>query len=207
MDGIISVERDHIFDDAIYYRSGGIRLQYESETDHVGGIKEGILLEAGFDTVTPNRPVTISSWAYNKAKETASIEILDNRAIDVLCYHPGYTFVEKLQTIATKFRQEQSGEKERPNFMRQYYDVYCLLGNEEVRKFIGTAEYEAHKQKRFPKADLEIPISENEAFLLSEPEVWADFRKRYMETAPLYYNGQPDFEELLRRINSYLDRL
>ena len=151
--------------------------------------------------------ITISSWAYNKAVETATIDIIDNRAIDVLCYHPGYTFVEKLQTIATKFRQEQSGEKDRPNFMRQYYDVYCLLGNEEVLKFIGTPEYEAHKQKRFPKADIEIPISANEAFQLNVPEIRADFRKRYIETAALYYQGQPDFDEILSRIKSYLDRL
>jgi len=207
MDGIISVERDHLFDETDYYRSGGIRLHYESKTEQVDGIKEGILIEAGFDTVTPNQPVTISSWAFNKAIETASIEIIDNRAIDVLCYHPGYTFVEKLQTIATKFRQEKSGEKDRPNFMRQYYDVYCLLGNEEVQKFIGTPEYEAHKQKRFPNADLEIPISENEAFLLNAPEVRADFRKRYVETATLYYKGQPDFDEVLSRLKGYIDRL
>jgi len=207
MDGIISVERDPLFDETVYYRSGGIRLHYGSKTEQVDGIKDGILLEAGFDNVTPNQPITISSWAYNKAKETTSIDIVDNRAIDVLCYHPGYTLVEKLQTIATKFRQEQSGEKDRPNFMRQYYDVYCLLGNEEVQKFIGTPEYEAHKQKRFPKADIEIPISANESFQLNVPEIRADFRKRYIETAALYYKGQPDFDEVLSRLKGYVDRL
>lgn len=207
MDGIISVERDPLFDETDYYRSGGIRLHYGSKTEQVDGIKDGILLEAGFDNVTPNQPITISSWAYNKAKETTTIDIIDNRAIDVLCYHPGYTFVEKLQTIATKYRQEQSGEKDRPNFMRQYYDVYCLLGNEEVQKFIGTPEYEAHKQKRFPKADIEIPISANESFQLNVPEIRADFRKRYIETAALYYKGQPDFDEVLNRLKGYVDRL
>ena len=207
MDGIISVERDPLFDETDYYRSGGIRLHYGSKTEQVDGIKDGILLEAGFDNVTPNQPITISSWAYNKAKETTTIDIIDNRAIDVLCYHPGYTFVEKLQTIATKYRQEQSGEKDRPNFMRQYYDVYCLLGNEEVLKFIGTPEYEAHKQKRFPKADIEIPISANESFQLNVPEIRADFRKRYIETAALYYKGQPDFDEVLNRLKGYVDRL
>ena len=207
MDGIISVERDPLFDETDYYRSGGIRLLYGSKTEQVDGIKDGILLEAGFDNVTPNQPITISSWAYNKAKETTTIDIIDNRAIDVLCYHPGYTFVEKLQTIATKYRQEQSGEKDRPNFMRQYYDVYCLLGNEEVQKFIGTPEYEAHKQKRFPKADIEIPISANESFQLNVPEIRADFRKRYIETAALYYKGQPDFDEVLNRLKGYVDRL
>src|SRR5665213_3279619 len=145
VDGIISVERDHAFDDTASYRSGGIRLNYESKTDPIEGVKDGILLEAGFDKVTPNFKLNISSWAYDKAKENAAIDIADNRAVDIICYHPGYTFVEKLQTIATKFRQEQADGNIRPNLMRQYYDVYCLLGNADVQQFIGTTEYMEHK--------------------------------------------------------------
>lgn len=161
IDGIVSVTRDTAFDDENYYRSGGIRLLYESKTVTIDGVKEGILLEAGFDTVTPNTNLTISSWAFNKAAENKAINILDNRAADITCYHPGYTFVEKLQTIATKFRQEQSDGNERPNYLRQYYDVACLLGNSEVQKFIGTEEYQMHKKARFPKKDFEIPIITN----------------------------------------------
>lgn len=129
IDGIVSAKRDTDFDEK-YYRSGGIRLSYESFTTAVEGVKEGILLETGFDTVTPFKPVTISSWAYDRALR-AGIKIIDNRALDVACYHPGYTFVEKLQTIATKYRKEQESGEPNPNFMRQYYDVYCLL-NEKI---------------------------------------------------------------------------
>jgi hypothetical protein len=64
--GIIAVKRDETFDDLRQYRSGGIRLHYESMTETIEGVKEGILLEVGFDTVTPNNPLTISSWAYEK---------------------------------------------------------------------------------------------------------------------------------------------
>jgi hypothetical protein len=42
------------------YRSGGIRLNYRSHTEVVEGVKVGILLEVGFDDVTPNNPLTIS---------------------------------------------------------------------------------------------------------------------------------------------------
>ncbi len=164
IDGIISIERDTEFDDEKAYRSGGIRLYYKNVVDKVEGLKDGILLEAGFDTVTPNTAITISSWAYDRAKQS-DIALIDNRAIDVACYHPEYTFVEKLQTIATKFRLEQEGKGGRPNFMRQYYDVSCLLDTPDVLKFIGSEEYLAHKEKRFPKADFVIPVSENEAFL------------------------------------------
>lgn len=207
IDGIVSQERDTIFDDTEAYRSGGIRLFYKSNTNAIEGIKEGILLEAGFDSVTPNTTLTIGSWAFDKATTNRSINIIDNRAYDISCYHPGYTFVEKLQTIATKFRREQESNTTGLNFMRQYYDVYCLLGNEQVQGFIGTPEYEAHKIARFPKVDLAIPIAENEAFLINTPETRASFIKRYKMTAALYYTGQPDFEELLGKLKQNLDRL
>lgn len=205
--GIISQQRDEIFDDTRYYRSGGIRLLYKPLAESVGGVKNGILLEAGFDDVTPNNKVTISSWAYDKAIQNADINLIDNRANDIVCYHQAYTFVEKLQTIATKFRKEQSGESERPNFMRQYYDVYCLLGDSKVQAFIGTEAYQVHKKKRFPAVDYEIPMAKNEAFLLTNSTIKADFIKRYRETVALYYKGQPPFDALLERIGEYIERL
>lgn len=207
IDGILTVERDTAFDDEDYYRSGGIRLHYESKTGHVEGMKEGILLEAGFDTVAPNAPITISSWAYDRAISNPDLTIIDNRAIDIACYHPGHTLVEKLQTIATKYRQEQGGAEPRPNMMRQYYDVHCLLAKKDVQDFIGTEAYTAHKMERFPKADQEIPIAENEAFLLNDPQIREAYKKRYIGTASLYYKGQPEFETLLTTIKAHIDRL
>ena len=206
INGIIGARRDTGFDDEIYYRSGGIRLHYRTLTGASEGIKEGILLEAGFDRVTPNNAMTISSWAYDKAIRQG-VPVIDNRALDIACYHPGYTFVEKLQTVATKFRQEQETKQERQNLMRQYYDIYSLLGNDEVRKFIGTEEYFEHKEERFPKVDLHIPIAENEAFLLSNQELKDRFVQRYQATATLYYNGQPDFEEMLAEIGRWVEKL
>lgn len=142
--GIISAERDTAFDDPDYYRSGGIRLIYKEQFDKIKGLKNGILLEAGFDTVTPNQKLTISSWAFEKAFQTTGVTIIDNKAFNIVCYDPAYTLVEKLQTIATKFRKERNGEQQRANFMRQYYDVYCLLGDDAVQQFIGKPEYLAH---------------------------------------------------------------
>lgn len=139
IDGIVGVTRDHAFDDE-KYRSGGIRLHYESPFDHPTGLKEGILLEVGFDDTTPNMPRTISSWAFDRAAK-ADVAARDNRAIDVSCYHPGYTFVEKLQTVSTKFRQQQSTGELPPNFLRHYYDISQLLDHPEVAAFIATPEY------------------------------------------------------------------
>lgn len=204
--GIIEIIRDTEFDDSEYYRSGGIRLFYNNIFDQVEGAKEGILLEAGFDDITPNSSLSISSWAYDKATES-NVKIIDNRATDIICYHPGYTLVEKLQTIATKFRNEQTKGTTDFNYMRQYYDVYCLLGNKDVLNFIGTPEYLKHKEKRFPKVDFQIPIKENEAFILSSQEIKNSYESRYKKTAALYYQGQPPFEELISRIKKYIEIL
>jgi hypothetical protein len=206
IDGILRVERDTDFDNTKSYSSGGIRLFYDNFVDQISGIKDGILLEAGFDRLTPNEKVMISSWAYDRAA-AQGVEIIDNRAKDIACYHPGYTFVEKLQTIVTKFRREIETGYTGVNFMRQYYDVYSLLGREDVLAFICTPEYAAHKEERFPKPDFAIPLAQNEAFLLTDPSLRASFKKRYTDTATLYYNGQPDFEVLLSRIHQYIDKL
>ena len=206
INGITEVKRDHAFDNPKTYNSGGIRLYYDTTTDAVEGVKEGILLEIGFDTVTPNNALTISSWAYDKAVQQG-VPVIDNRASDIACYHPGYTFVEKLQTIATKFRQEQESGEEKQNLMRQYYDVYSLLGHPMVQQFIGTQEYQAHKEVRFPPADYAIPIAKNQAFLLEDQKLRTRFIERYKATAALYYKNQPPFEDLLATIATWLGKL
>jgi len=206
IEGIVSVTRDTAFDDHKRYNSGGIRLHYEKYTDPIEGVKEGILLEAGYDTVSPNYPITISSWAFDKAKNSG-IDLIDNRALEIYCYDHRYTFVEKLQTIASKFRKEMKTGEVATNYMRQYYDVYCLLNDPMVREFIGTSAYLKHKKIRFSKEDFEIPISKNEAFLLSDRDLRETFRKRYEQSKGLYYNGQPDFSDLLDRIKDHVEKL
>ena len=207
IDGITEVKRDTDFDDKNRYNSGGIRVIYQPQTDSIEGVKEGILLEAGYDNVAPNMAVTISSWAYERARNTTGIEIIDNRAVDILCYDHRYTFVEKLQTIVTKFRKEMETGQVATNYMRQYYDVYSLLDNKAVQEFTGTKEYLEHKEKRFPGDDFAIPVNKNEAFLLSDPAIRKRLQKRYEATKALYYKGQPPFAEVLKRIHQFIDKL
>jgi len=205
IDGIQSVERDTAFDDG-KYRSGGIRLQYRNLGGSLHGLKEGILLEAGFDDVTPNSQKIISSWAYDHALGSSSVQMIDNRAVDVACYDPGYTLVEKLQTISTKYRQQRETGEFPKNFMRHYYDVYCLLQDADVQEFIDTEPYRAHKAKRFRGADNPI-LTENDAFVLRDPDIRAQYKVAYQSTRSLYYRSQPDFDEIFTVINKHIDRL
>lgn len=200
IDGIQKVERDTIFDDE-KYRSGGIRLFYKSTYHNPHDVKEGILLEVGFDDITPNTPKTISSWVYDYA--VGKIDIIDNRAKEVLCYHPGYTFVEKLQTISTKFRKQQGQGVFSENFMRHYYDIYCLLKSPEIHNFIGSNEYIEHKNKRFRSGDNPI-INQNEAFLLTDYDIRGQYEREYNLSQSLYYKEKPTFSEILDLINQNL---
>ena|SRR5258708_6404360 len=77
IDGIEKVERDTAFDNKDCF-SGGVRLFYKSLTEPLQGLREGVLLELGFDDVTPNIPKDISSWAYDYAAD--KVDIIDNRA-------------------------------------------------------------------------------------------------------------------------------
>lgn len=203
IDGIEKVERDKAFDARDFF-SGGIRLFYKGLTERVAGLREGVLLEAGFDEVTPNSPRDISSWVYDHAAGKATI--IDNRAKGVACYDPRYTFVEKLQTISTKYRRQQASEEMPLDFMRHYYDVYGLLRRPEVQAFIGTDAYKAHKAKRFRTAD-NPNLTQNQAFVLSDPETRKAYAKAYANTSALYYGDKPSFDQILDAIAAWRERL
>ena len=194
IDGIHTIERDKEFDDKTgKYRSGGIRLLYDTTTETPEDIKEGILLEAGFDKIDPFREITISSWAFDYAKEQG-LSYIDNRAIDVPCYLPGYTFVEKLHAINKKYSQQQSGKGFEANFMRHYYDLFKLLELEEVLNFIGTHDYLEHKKSRFKQETL------NQAITLEDTVAFSKYADRYEKSKTLYYREKPSFHEIIERL-------
>ena len=203
--GVVSVERDAAFDDE-KMRNAGIRLYYAARNPVPPGVKEGILLEAGFDLTAPNRPCTITSWALEYAMTHDGTDILDNRARNVACYEPGYTFVEKLQTISTKYRQQQKTGSWPQSFIRHYYDIFCLLQSKDVQTFVGTPEYVRHKMVRFRQQD-QSNIEQNEAFLLRDPDIRKQFERAYMTTSSLYYREMPSFSEILDAIQSVANRL
>ncbi|WP_421414210.1 nucleotidyl transferase AbiEii/AbiGii toxin family protein [Agrobacterium tumefaciens] len=204
IDGINEVVRDTAFDDPDYYRGGGIRLRYREVAGHAADLKEGILLEVGFDDVAPNSAIDISSWAYDYA--STKTRLLDNRALGVACYSPGYTLVEKLQTISTKYRQQQESGKFPLNFMRHYYDVGALLAVPSVLDFLGTEAYYDHKKKRFRKGD-DHNIVANPAFVLAEPQTRKLYETAYDRSASLYYQERPTLSEILALIARHADRL
>ena len=202
--GIDSVARDTQFDDD-KMRSAGIRLNYTPRAAALAGVKDGILLELGFDDTAPNRPVTISSWALDLARDRG-VDVFDNRAVAVPCYAPTHTFVEKLQTISTKFRRLDEAQVFPGNFLRHYYDVYCLLDMKEVQAFMRQSAYQERKAQRFRSGDEQV-IARNPAFALGNSAQRERFALEYRKSGALYYQGQPDFDALVTRIHQYIDAM
>ena len=132
------------------------------------------------------------------------IKVADNRATSVPCYAPTHTFVEKLQTISTKYRRLSEAQAFPANFLRHYYDVYCLLGLQEVQDFMCETAYQERKAQRFRTGDEQV-IAQNQAFILSDPAQRQRFAQEYRKTAALYYQGQPDFDALLTRIHQHIN--
>jgi hypothetical protein len=160
-------------------------------------LKDGILLELGFDDTAPNRSVNISSWALNIALERVD-DVFDNRAVTVPCYAPTHTFVEKLQTISTKYRRLDDTKAFPANFLRHCYDVYCLLGLKEVHTFMREPAYAKRKEQRFRSGDEQV-VNKNQAFVLPDLKQRERFAREYRKTSALYYLGQPDFNKLIAR--------
>jgi hypothetical protein len=185
--------------------SAGIRLFYKTNVPAMEGLKPGVLLEAGFDEVSPNRAKDISSWIYDHAV-AKKVDVIDNRAKGVACYDARYTFVEKLQTISTKFRQQQASGESPVAFMRHYYDIYSLLQRPEVQEFVGTEAYKEHKKNRFRGGD-NPNIAENQAFILSDHKTRATYAKAYAENTALYFSEKPSFEQIFAKIGEWVSRL
>lgn len=204
IDGFVSVERDSAFDDE-KYRSGGITLKYASLIDSNSALKGGVLLELGFDDTEPAEPKPIFSWAAKKALQS-DIVFHDSDPVKVKCYHPGYTLVEKLQAVSTKFRKWEVGNALPANFIRHYYDIYCLLGDEKVIEFIDTTMYEQRKGIRFRQQDNKI-IIENPAFQLKDLTTREIFEKEYVGKADLYFEEQIPFTDILERISEFAPKL
>ena len=135
-----------------------------------------------------------------------NINVVDNHAKKVKFYYPEYTFVEKLQTISTKFRLQQQNNKMPVNFLRHYYDIYQLLSQKRILDFIGENEYCEHKIKRFRSQD-EMNISKNEAFLLSDETVRKLYTFEFEKKSAIYFGDQPKFLDILKRIKHYISKL
>ncbi len=204
IDGFESVVREESFDDD-RYRSAGIALKYSSLFSANSALKDGVLLELGFAKTEPSNERPITSWVAEKAL-TSDVQFQDSEPVHVRCYHPGYTLVEKLQAVSTKYRQWQPGSDLPKNFMRHYYDIYRLLGEQQVIEFVGTSEYLEHKKNWFRQGDIKN-ISENPAFSVEDGSRLDTLEQEYSSKADMYFGEQIPLSVILDRIAEHAHHL
>ncbi len=186
--GITTVERDATYDDETL-RNAGLRLSYETHFGSIAGLKDGILLEVGFDQTAPNRSVTISSWIVQFA-EAKKLQYADNRAPGIHCYNPEYTFVEKVQAVVRKYGQFK-GYGENPNEFPQ-----TLLRHSSTSRRGCRAEI--HRNTR-------ILGAQKEAIQVSKPErcrEWGFYHRRREKPQTIRRGICKDSYTLLSRPNS-----
>ena len=200
----LTANRSEEFDD-LKYRNAGIFLHFNSFfAQPPAGIKEGVLLEVGFAKTSPNQPITISSWAYDKAF-VKEIDVVDNRAKQVKCYCPEYTFIEKLQAVSSKVRRQQETGAFGTNFLRHFYDLNKLLQLKQVKDFIGTKEYLSYKEEVFRNTD-NPDFTKNLAFNLdSDSTLFAEYEKRFRDINSLFIDGSISFATIYKELTKYKD--
>lgn len=203
----VKVERVRDQDDK-KAQNGGIGLRYPSYFEPMPGLRQEVLLEAGFARTAPNEPRDFTSWALDKAIE-AKLAVADNRALAVKCFNPEYTFVDKLQTICRRFRQHRDRndpKADRPReFLRHYFDLYNLLEVERVRRFIGTPDYEVYKKERLRGADV-AEFSSKAAFTLPEEKIFRHFEEEFVVMNTLLLSPGPTFRALIERLRENAGR-
>ena len=199
----IAVERNRAFDDA-KGRNGGVSLRFDSYFNPLPELKPEVLLEIGFARTAPNEPKDFSSWALERTLQ-ANVDVIDNRARAVKCFNPEYTFVDKLQTICTRFRQhrDRNEDRDRPRqFMRHYYDLYKLLELERVRSFIGTADYQTYKREKLRGEDAK-EFASRRPFAITDDTTYRLFEKEFESINSLLLSPGPTFKEVMERLRKY----
>ena len=202
IDGIEKVERDTAFDNkTTSAAASGFSTKL---TEAVDGLKAGVLLEARLRRRGAEQREgyqLMGSTIMPPTKCRSSTTARKASLVTIPAIHSSKNF--------RPFRQNSDCSRHRQefpiNFMRHYYDVYSLLQRPEVQAFIGTDAYKAHKAKRFRRAD-NPNIAQNEAFILSDPETRKTYERAYAE-APPYYGDKPTFDQMLKEIAAWADRL
>jgi hypothetical protein len=77
---------------------------------------------------------------------------------------------------------------------------------EEVQAFMTKPEYQERKIQRFRSGD-ELVIARNPAFTLANKNESQMFNSEFKKTKALYYQGQPDFEVILNRIQAFIKQM
>jgi hypothetical protein len=205
-----------------FHREAYLSLPLDYSDNPPAGIADpsGLRLELG-QTGGPN-PSRLRPVQSLLARELAGSGVGrwdDLTAFDVTILHPGRTLIEKLLRV-NNFVSDPArrGTAGLPRIGRQFYDIWALLGNDEVRELLedkaqfGEIISSTYEVSQAFKADCPMPAGGFAASLAFDPGgPFADQLRREHDTAmsDLYYGTDEPlpFDEVLDRVHSYAELL
>lgn len=195
-------------------------FQYSSLFPRQDSIANHIFLEIG--TRSGDYPIvscSISSYVsqfLQQKQETLGTE--DEMPFTMPVLHYKRTFVEKIFAIHSAIVQLEQHQKSIATQVRHYYDLYCLLGQEDIQNMLKTVEFQEIKEDvfRISKSAFSLDIdtlpenldfSQSLAFTLSakiENEVKKSYTKQMQQ---LCYGKCPSWEDVKKTLSDIKYRL
>lgn len=192
-------------------------LDYASVAQALDGIESTVLLEMGVrGGALPQDELPLRSMLGGALAGT-QIDDEGTEPFLMTVLDPSRTLVEKLSALhsaGTRFLEGDATALRRVS--RHYTDVDALLGLKRVRDFISGSDYEdlvaevqALSAGFFPDKHREAPNRRfSESVALAPPDALLDaLRLDHEESAPIYFRGAPEFDEVLLRIAAFRDKL
>lgn len=192
--------------------------EYAARVGIIPGIHAAVMLEAGIqsgDYPAVERPIqSLLGEALDQAGVSGGE---DQAAFTMRLLHFRRTCVEKLFTLHDRVERlvRQQGQP-LGSFARHYYDVYCLLQQDEVTEMLRSAEYvdlardyESVSSRYFPGQVLPPGMElRHSPALFPDTTLREELRRSYnQQCTRLCYQSPPPFDEVLGRLESVRERL
>jgi hypothetical protein len=184
-------------------------FDYTPLTGVFPGVEAAVMLEAGIQSgVEPWEERRLQSLLSEFLEERQiPISTVDRASFPMRLLHFRRTFVEKLFTIHDKVERQVIQEGQAlGTFARHYYDLYQLLGTQEVQALLTcgeysaiTADYRRLTRKHYPRQALPPAMCLRDSAALFPPErLRAELARDYVDQCGRLCHGEyPNFAEIL----------
>lgn len=177
----------------------------------VTGMRPYIRLEMSFRAGSePHTIKGIQSLVGQVIEAAGSTGIAENIVAQNLpIIDPKRTLVEKFFAVYAMCESKKIQGK-----TRHFYDIFRLLGLQEIQTFLGSEEYNTIKkdvasfsQQHFPHVPVPPGNNLRDSTALNPPAELAKLIADEIAGSDIYFTPPPSFDEILQRIGLYKDKL
>lgn len=198
-------------------KSRTVTYDYQPVAEGMLGVVPTLILEMGIrGGPQPQREMPLASML-GEGLSAAGVSDVGTQAFPMTVLDPSRTFVEKLSAIHSGCTRFQEGDhRALRRISRHYTDIDALLGLEEIRNFISQPNYEMLIEEvqllsaeNFPASHRELSSSRfaGSIALSPPPALLEALRADHESSAPIYFRGAPNLDEVIARIADSRDAL